>query len=247
MSESANLNIGSFAVPGTNYGYTGMGIGLPDTQTEYTLAVALLDESGSTGPFAKEMEKAVKEIVKSLRYSPRGDYLLYRHCQFSTGFRELHGFVPMTQLNESTYDNCYQVGGQTALYDSCDRVIAELLDYAKKQNEARVICNGVIYIITDGRDYGSTLSQADVRQKLSSAIASEELESLVTILIGVNPDKGVQADLKKFQETVGFTQYVSLLDAKEATLAKLGNFISKSVSAQSMALGTGGPSKSLTF
>ena len=45
----------------------------------------------------------------------------------------------------------------------------------------------------------------------------------------------------------GFTQYIELADAKANTLAKLADFVSRSISSQSQSLNTGGPSKSLSF
>lgn len=245
----------SFMIPGGAYGYTGAPV---DTLTSFenTLALGLLDESGSTDPFAKEMEAAVKEIIKSLRRSPRADNLIYRHCHFGSHFREHHGFMPLGQINESQYDGCYHPGGATSLYDSCDRVIKELTDYADQQAKQKYLCNGVIYVLTDGCDYGSTLTQTDVKKTLAKAIMSEALESLVTILIGVNVDvttqEGAKIDkgLRDFQTVAGFTRYLPIGEANDKNLAKLANFVSQSISSQSQALGSGGPSQqiqSLTF
>jgi uncharacterized protein YegL len=236
----------SFLIPGGNYGYTGTQVDQL-TSFENTLAVGLLDESGSTTGFARDMELCVKEIIKSLRHSPRADNLMYRHCHFGTNFREVHGYKPLAQINPDDYDNCYQPGGRTALYDSYDRVFTELIDYAEKQAAQKYLCNGVVYGISDGQDYGSTLGRKDVRLKLARAISSEALESLITILIGVNDDSQIQDDLQKFANEVGFTQYIPVAKADEKTLAKVANFVSQSISSQSQALGTGGPSKSLTF
>lgn len=244
LNES--LNLAQFAIPGGNYGYTGAQVDALQS-FENTIAVGLLDESGSTGSFARQMEICVKEIIKALRHSPAADKLIYRHCHFATNFREFHGYTPLANLNEDMYDGCYVPGGQTALYDSCDRIFAEMLDYAQRQVKMKYTCNGIAYIMTDGRDLGSTRKQADVRDRLASVIASEALESMMTILIGVNDDPSIQQDLESFQKFVGFTQYVPLKDADAKTLAKLSAFISKSVVAQSQALGTGGPSQSLIF
>lgn len=245
-SKSLNLNLPSFALPGSNYGYTGLRID-ELTSFENTICTGLLDESGSTNSFARQMELCVKEIVKSLRMSPRGDNLIYRHCHFGTNFREVHGFLPLSQLNEDMYDGCYQNGGTTALYDSCDNVIRATQDYAAKQAALRYTCNGIIFIITDGQDLGSTLRESDVKKSLEQAIQSETLESLMTILIGVNDDARIQQSLQSFSQNCNFTQYVKISDASEKTLAKLANFISKSVQAQSQHLGSGGPSQPLTF
>lgn len=244
--SSQPLDVQRFAIPGGSYGYTGAKIESL-TSFEHTLALGLLDESGSTGGFARQMELAVKEIIKSLRRSPRADNLIYRHCHFGTNFREVHGFLPLAQLNEGMYDGCYAPGGQTTLYDSTDRILAEMLDYAQKQAAQKYLCNGVAYMLTDGRDYGSVLTPTAVKKRLADCIASEALESLITILIGVNPDPAIQADLLDYHQKVGFTQYVPLDKADEKTLARLANFISQSIQAQSQALGTGGPSQSLTF
>lgn len=244
MSNSQQLQ--SFMVPGGGYGYTGAAV---DTlqSFENTIVNALLDESGSTGPFARQIELCCKEIVKSLRRSPRADNLIYRQCHFASHYREHHGFLPLAQINPDSYDGCYQPGGQTTLYDSCDRVLREVQDYGRQQALQKFQCNALIHMLTDGCDFGSTLGENDVKSTLTKVASDESLESLITILIGVNPDKGIQRDLEEFAKRVGFTQYVPLDKADEATLARLANFISKSISAQSQALGTGGPSQSLTF
>lgn len=238
----------SFMLPGGGYGYTGANIA-DLTTFENTIVNGLLDESGSTQPFARQMELAVKEIIRSLRHCPAADKLIYRHCHFDTIFREVHGFKQLVECHENDYDGIWAGGGCTALYQSTDLVLKAMLDYAEKQAAQRFLVNGIAYFITDGRNYlpGGVETQDDVKLTLASILSSEALESMITILIGVNPDKGVQEDLEKFQKYVGFTQYVPIEDANEKTLAKLANFISKSVQAQSQSLGSGGPSQSLTF
>ena len=247
--DSKNLSAGlaNFALPGGGYGYTGLQIGDAKMATENTCATGLLDESGSTDGFQKEMEACVKEIVRSMRHSPRADNLLYRHAHFGSRFREAHGFKPLSLLNEADYDGCYKPGGCTTLYDSCDSVIRATRDYGENMMKQKYLCNGIIYMITDGLDYGSTLTMADVQKALAQAVSSEALESIITILVGVNADPGVQKGLEDFAAFCGFTQYVPISKANEKHLARLAEFISQSISSQSQALGSGGPSKSLTF
>jgi uncharacterized protein YegL len=234
----------SFMIPGSGYGYTGAAVRTL-TSFENTIAMGLLDESGSTNSYAKPMEETVKNIIKSLRKNPRADNLIYRQSHFATNYREHHGFMPLGQINESQYDGCYKPGGATHLYDACDRSLREMIDYAEKQLEKKFLCNGILYIITDGCDYGSTLTQNDVKAALAKAISCEALESLVTILIGVNDDPTIQANLEQFQKNVGFTAYYAMKSADEASLAQLTNGISQSISSQSQALGTGGPSQQI--
>lgn len=239
----------SFMVPGAGYGYTGTPVDQL-TSTENTIVTMLLDESGSTTSYARQMELCVKEVVKSLRHCPQKDRLIYRHCHFDTNFREVHGFKPLIDCKEDDYDGVWAGGGSTALYNSCENVVLSTLDYAKQQAEQRYLVNGIIFIITDGQNYlpgQRSKTQDDVKAALANAIASESLESLMTILIGINSDPSVQKDLQNFANNVGFTQYVEIEKADEKTLARLQNFSSQLVQSQSQALGSGGPSQSLTF
>lgn len=53
--------------------------------------------------------------------------------------------------------------------------------------------------------------------------------------------------LDQFDRQARFSHYVPLADAGKATIARLAQFVSQSISSQSQALGTGGPSQSITF
>lgn len=242
------MNSQSFMVPGKNYGYTGLPVG--DLQSwENTLAVGLLDESGSTSPFKRDLELMVKSIVNGLLLSPRKDNILYYHAHFDTNFREVHGWLPVVQIDPDRYDGCWAGGGQTALYDSTEKVINFLLHYAQQQAAKRYICNGIIYMMTDGCDYittpGHHLKPADVRNALQSAIRSESLESLVTILIGVNDSPQIQDDLQSYADDAGFTAYIPVAKADEKTLARLSGVVSSCVISQSQHIGSGGPSQQI--
>jgi len=106
-----------------------------------------------------------------------------------------------------------------------------------------------VFVITDGDDNGSKTSRKMVKDALADAKRKEALESIMPVLVGVNTDAttGLNSYLEEFKDEAGFQQYVAIPDATEKELAKLGGFISKSFSSQSQALGTGGPSQSLTF
>lgn len=235
-------------VPGTHFGYTGTRLADLAGATEYTLCTIVLDESGSTESFKTEMEKVIQEIVKACRYSPRADNLMLRLVAFGTNYREVHGFKLLQSCNPTDYDGCYQSAGTTALFDaSCDAVEATK-DYAKQLSDADYLCNACVFVLTDGGDNASRFTAKQVKESLAKCVTSEALESLVSVLIGVNVvDAGFKKFLDDFNTTAGFTQFVELKDASEKTLAKLAQFVSKSISSQSQALGSGSKSQSLTF
>lgn len=233
-----------------NYGFSAVKI--EDLQaTEYTLVTIVLDESGSTGGFRFEMEACIKEIVKACRQSARADFLLLRVVAFASRMSEIHGFLPLEQCNPDNYNNCYGTNGNgasTALYDSSENAIRSSTVYAEQLANQDFDVNGIIFIITDGDDNESSSGQTEVKAALQNCTVSENMESMVSVLVGVNVQSPHLAQyLDNFNTNVGFTQYVKLEDANANTLAKLADFVSRSISSQSQALGTGGPSQSLTF
>jgi uncharacterized protein YegL len=235
-------------IPGTHFGYTGTRLADLAQATEYTLVTMVLDESGSTEGFKTEMEKCIQEIVKACRYSARADNLMLRLVAFGTNYREVHGFKLLQSCNPADYDGCYRSAGCTALFDATCDAIQATADYAKQLNDNEYNCNACVFVLTDGDDNESKLTPKQVQESFVKCIKSESLESLVSVLIGVNiQDAGLKARLEDFHKMAGFTQFVELKDASEKTLAKLAAFVSKSISSQSQALGTGGPSQSLTF
>jgi hypothetical protein len=238
----------SMKVPGTHFGYTGTRLADLTGATEYTLCTIVLDESGSTAGFASEMEKCISEIVKACRYSPRCDNLMLRLVAFSTNYREVHGFKLLQSCNPDDYLGCYQCAGSTALFDaSCDAIEATK-DYAKQLANNEYLANAIVFVLTDGDDNASKFGPIHVKEALAKCVSSEVMESLVSILIGVNiQDPRIKSFLDNFHKTAEFTQFVELKDASEKTLAKLAAFVSKSISSQSQALGTQAASASLIF
>src|SRR5690606_35763681 len=146
------------------------------------------------------------------------------------------------------YSNCIIPGGMTALYDAVYNSLQAVNAYGKSLTENDFDVNAIVITITDGVDNRSAMTVESVKNELHNAVKSESLESMVSILVGVNvTDPTVGRHLRDFHVEAGLSQYVELGDAKAATLAKLASFVSRSISAQSQALGTGGPSKSLSF
>ena len=220
--------------------------------TEYTLVTIVLDWSSSTTDFRDEMEKVLKSIVQSCKYSPRSDNLMIRFLIFADQLKELHGFKLLANCNESDYDGIlqqsYNIGAMTSLYDGCVNGIEAESVYGADLAKQDYSANGIVIVITDGCDNTSTFTVNTVKQKLTEAVAKETLESMVSILIGVNIiDPKVSNVLQAFSADAGFSQYVDAGKADPKTLAKIAGFVSKSISSQSQAIGTGGASKTLNF
>lgn len=87
----------------------------------------------------------------------------------------------------------------------------------------------------------------DIPNVVNKVRYAEHLESIKVILIGVGEDTYVKTYLDDLTRDANIDQYIWVGDATPNSLAKMADFISKSVSSASQSLGTGGPSQNLTF
>lgn len=249
MPKLGNLNadLETKKFPTGNYQFSATRIGDLGA-TEYTLVGMSVDVSGSTGAFHTEMTDCIKKVLESCKYSPRSDNLMLRLTRFSDNIEEIHGFKLLEACNTDDYNDVLDVpGGQTALYDASVNIVEATSIYGADLLKQDFSVNGVVIVITDGMNNKSTFTVNTVRKALQDAIAKESLESLVSILVGVNTTTDIKQFLTAFAKDAGFTQYVDIGDATAKSLAKLAAFVSRSISSQSQALGTGGPSQPLTF
>jgi len=246
MPKLANME--THQIGGTNFKFSGTRI--EDLgATEYTLGEIVVDVSGSVWEFRKEIEGALKEVVKACRRSPRADNMMLRVTFFDDNVQEFHGFKPLADCNEADYDNCLPEGGMTALHDATYQAVHSAMQYGQQLVANDFDVNACVFVITDGQHNSGKVSRKMVKDALAEVRRQEALESIMPVLIGVNTDAttGLSSYLEDFKNEAGFQQYVAIASATEKELAKLGGFISKSFSSQSQALGTGGPSQSLTF
>jgi uncharacterized protein YegL len=241
------MSLSQQALTTSHYGYSAARI--EDLgATEYTLVTIVTDSSGSVAPYKNELEKTLKQIAQACRRSPRADNLMLRLVEFDDKLRELHGFKLLENCHAADYDGMLSLGGSTALYDATENAVSATTDYAKRLGACDFGANAIVFVLTDGMDNVSKLGAKAVKAALTQAVREEALESVVSVLIGIDV-KGTDTAkfLQHFFQEAGFTQYVEIGKADAKTLAKLAEFVSRSISAQSQSLGTGGPSQSLTF
>lgn len=229
-------------LPNNHFGYSAARLSTLEA-TEYTLVQIIQDVSGSVQPYARDMEVVIKEVAQACQLSPRADNLMLRLVTFNTTLFEIHGFKPLQNCNIGDYDSILVPQGGTALFDAVDNAVLANIDYAKKLTDADYSVNGLTVIITDGEDNSSRISKGKVGETIKSVVQKESMESLITILVGVGLNRpDVSVYLKDFKDLAGLTEYLDAGAVNKKTLAKLAQFISKSISSQSQSL-----AQSLTF
>jgi len=219
--------------------------------TEYTLVTMVIDVTGSVRKLSGELLECVKSIVGACQKSQRAENLMLRFITFNETLHEIHGFKPLSEIDVNDYKPFKPVG-MTALFDATFSGVASTLTYAKSLIDQDFDVNGCVYIVTDGMDNQSITTPSRILDIMDNAITKEEIESLITILIGINdPNTGYSKEvtkaLEKFKDKANLTEFVDAGDATPQKLAKVANFVSQSVSSQSQALGSGSPSQPLVF
>ena len=241
-----NNDLEQFTVTGSNFKFSGERI-KNLLATEYTLVTVLCDISGSVDPFSKELEKCLGEIVLACRKSPRADNIMMRLITFNNSVFENHGYKLLQNCNPDDYNGVLRCGGQTALFDATFDAVTAIKSYGKTLYDQDFTVNGVIYILTDGEDNSSSASPVAVRNVIEDIQKEECLDSFTSVLIGVEVTNNISSCLDRFKLEAGLTEYIKMDDATKGSLAKLANFVSKSISSVSSSIGSGAPVSQITF
>lgn len=216
--------------------------------SEYTLVNIVIDMSGSVQAFKHELTETLKTIVSSCKYSQRAENLMIRLTTFNDTIQEEHGFSLLSAINSDSYQNTIVPSGMTALYDGALNAIEAVKKYGETLSDQEFDVNSIVFIVTDGDDNRSYHKPEKIKSVIEAITRDEKIESIRTVLIGVNTkESNLKQKLSDFKDKAHLDQYVDIENADKNSLAKLANFISKSISAQSIALGTGGASQALTF
>ncbi|MDD5589174.1 MAG: VWA domain-containing protein [Candidatus Nanoarchaeia archaeon] len=238
MPKLNDQNLEKVGIKGTSFVYSATRIKELGA-TDYTLVSIIVDRSGSVGQFKTDLENAIKEIIKSCKYSPRADNLMIQLASFADDVTEEHGFKLLQNCNADDYTDILKCGGMTALFDASFDAISATVDYGKNLVKNNFNVNAIVFVLTDGDDNHSSLTAKQVEEVLKKSVKDEIVESMVSVLIGVGVDPDVDKYLDNYYKTAGFTQYVKIDQANAKTLAKLAQFVSKSISSQSQSLAKG--------
>lgn len=241
MEQSTIEGLANFTFSGTRIDSLGA--------TEYTLVTIAIDVTGSVYGLENDIRNSLIAIVNSCQKSPRANNLLLRVILFSSslsgGIEEIHGFKPLADIDTNDYPKL-NPSGQTPLFDATYSAIGSLVSYGRQLMDDDYLANAITFIVTDGMDNTSVIGKQQIKTIAEKAVTDESLESLISILIGLNTANCSQY-LDDFRKEAGLTQYLDVGDATPAKLAKLADFVSQSISSQSQSLGTGGPSQAIAL
>lgn len=206
--------------------------------SEYTLVTIAADVSGSVSSFRALLVETIKKAVDACKKSPRAANIMVRVVVFNHGVEEVHGFKPLAEIDVGQDYEAIRTGGGTALFDASASAIGAMTEYGRILAKQDYGVNGILFVVTDGEDVDSTYGADMVAAKAKEAVEGEILESFLSVLVGVNAQR-CQGYLTSFQQRAGLSEYIDAGAATPGNLAKLAAFVSRSVSSQANALGSG--------
>lgn len=232
LLDDANMMKGSVG----NFGYSAV---RPDKlgAAEYTLVLIGGDISSSISGFESEINECIKAAVKACKKSPRAENLLIRRISFGSAVREEHGFMLLSGIDPDAYQPI-PAGGSTVLLDAIYSGVGASQQYGSDLVKNGYAVNAISFFVTDGQDVGSKMGIHEIKKLLGDITKAEQIESHLTILIGIN-SSGLKVYQQKLVKDMGFGQYIDAGDATKENLAKLANFMSRSISSQSSSIGKG--------
>ncbi len=156
---------------------------------EVTLAMNIIDMSGSMAPHAQDLIHAYNdEYLTAMNSSPAADDILVSTVLFSDQVQLLHGYVPLQDAPTLTQKS-YDPDGSTALYDAVAGGLTNMVLYAQQLRQSGVSVKGVVMVYSDGEDNASKQRATQVR-RAAKELLKQEIYSLAYVGFGVKPQVG---------------------------------------------------------
>ncbi len=179
------------------------------TSNDVTLAMNVIDMSGSMAPFAADLMRAYnKDYLDAMAASPMADDILLSTILFNDQVRLLHGYINLADAPRLTSRD-YAPDGTTALYDAVAGAFTNMVLYAQqlRQNGIGARCLMVVY--SDGEDNASKQRAREIK-RTAQELLKQEIYTLafVGFLSGPQPmgfRVGGQPDpVRKMADEIGF-------------------------------------------
>lgn len=148
--------------------------------TEITLAMNIIDMSGSMMSHAQDLRRAYNEdYLQAMRSSPAADDILVSTILFDDRLELLHGYVALEDAAELDGRNYYPRGG-TAVYDAVAQGLTNMVLYSEQLRQSGITVRCVVIVYSDGDDNSSQQSPQKVKQTVLE-LARQEMYSFAYV------------------------------------------------------------------
>lgn len=156
---------------------------------EVTLAMNIMDMSGSMAPYAQDLIRAYNDdYLAAISNSAAADDILMSTILFNNKVKTLHGYLPLVDVANLTA-NAYKPDYCTALYDAVGSGLTNMVLYAQQLRATGVMVRGIVIVYTDGDDNASKQRAADIK-RAAADLLKQEIYTLVLVGFGLKQPVG---------------------------------------------------------
>jgi hypothetical protein len=248
-SKSLNMAVETFEIGGGAFSFEGATVGDLGA-SGYGVGCLGIDITGSTAAYASQLREMAVAVVLSCtdKKNPFRNNMLLRTFTFNSdqGIVDLHGFIPVLDIDHSNYPN-FNPDGYTPLIDAGYSATGSVIEYARNLKEAEFTGNnGTAFLVTDGGENRSKSGQTlqSIKKMIEKAREDRVMLSFELVVIGINTAQ-CRRELESFCAGAG----AKFIDAGEVTpgkLAHIGGLVSQSFSASAQSAAVGQPSKPIS-
>lgn len=179
-----------------------VGVGLDEIMTnEVTLAMNIIDMSGSMQPHAADLIRAYNDdYLRAMAGSSAADDILVSTVLFNDRVELLHGYLNLADVPSLTHGH-YQPSGTTALYDAVAGGLTNMVLYAQQLRQSGLMVRCLVIVYSDGEDNASQQSARAVR-RAAQELLKHEIYTLA--YVGFSSGGISAANLHSLADKIGF-------------------------------------------
>lgn len=202
-----------------------VGVGLSQLATnEVTLAMNIIDMSGSMGPHAADLIRAYNDdYLAAMAGSTAADDILVSAVLFDDAVRLYHGYLNLRDAPPLT-PHVYAPNGTTALYDAVAAGLTNMVMYAQTLRQSGVMVRCIVIVYSDGEDNASRQTAAAVR-RAAQELLKHEMYTLA--YVGFRTGGMAARELQRLADTIGFPD-ILIAGISHAELRQIFHLVSLS-------------------
>jgi len=171
------------------------------TTNEVTLAMNIIDMSGSMDPHAGDLIRAYNgDYLAAMAGSSAADDILISTILFNKRTQLLHGYVPVQDAPLLTR-RIYDPDDMTALFDAVAGGLTNMVLYAQQLRQSGVMVRCIVIVYSDGADNASRQRAADIRRAVHELL-KHEIYTLA--YVGFRSGGLSEAELRQLADEIGF-------------------------------------------
>jgi hypothetical protein len=214
--------------------FTGFDVSVLDSNFDmFTLVTFVVDTSKNILSYTKELEFLIKQFVNETKESRLAEQILLRVVLFNEKTKEIHGFLPLKNINNFLYNGEFIPKNGHSLNNAVFNSVYSSVECGKQVKEKigrDIKINSVVYVITGKPDLPIKRTNA-INKIMKNPF--DGVDSLFVYVFGIGK-KDCYGELENFTEKNKLSSYVDLVChfknfSKEFNFQNLLSFIEKNV------------------